>query len=380
MKQSAIITGITGQDGSYLAEYLLERDIEVYGGIRKNSSSPSNMGRNTHLLDHPNLYLENLDLLDSLSIAQFVSYVDKQTFPYRRQGFNPIQVYNLAAQSHVGDSFLIPKLTHDVNAVAVITLLDRLHAHFGADDGFRFYQASTSELYGNPTDNGSEVIMMDEDTPFNPASPNAIAKAASFQIVKTYRETYGIHAVNGILFNHESPRRGVDFVTRKVTRGVAAYALGKTNEPIELGNVNAKRDWGDAREYIEAMYIMLNEAEGDSITDYVVATGETNSVRRLVIQAFNIIGVEVRWEGEGLDEVAFDKATGNKLAVINEDLYRPLDVQALLGNPAKIKKNLKWSPEITFKRLISDMVDHDIIALKKDREWYYEKQKGLEIC
>ena len=263
MKQSAIITGITGQDGFYLEEYHLERDIEVYGGIRKNSSSPSNMGRISHLLDHPNLHLENLDLLDSLSIAQFVTHVDTQTFPYRRQGFNPIQVYNLAAQSHVGDSFRIPKLTHDVNAVAVITLLDRLHAHFGTHNGFRFYQASTSELYGNPADNGSEIIMMDEDTPFNPASPYAIAKAASFQIVKNYRETYGIHAVNGILFNHESPRRGVDFVTRKVTRGVAAYALGKTNEPIELGNVNAKRDWGDAREYIEAMYIMLNEAEGD---------------------------------------------------------------------------------------------------------------------
>ena len=374
MQTSAIITGITGQDGSYLAEYLLERDIQVYGGIRKTSSSPSDLARIQHLLHHPNLFLEHLDLLDPLSIAKFVSFVDNNTHMYRKQGFNPIQVYNLAAQSHVGDSFRIPTVTHQINAVAVLILLDRLHAHFGENDGFRFYQASTSELYGNLKGTG-EVVEMDEDTPFNPASPYAVAKAAAFQTVKNYRETYNIHAVNGILFNHESPRRGIDFVTRKITRGVADYALGKIDTPIELGNVNAKRDWGDAREYIEAMYVMLNEAEGETIQDYVVASGTTHSVRKFVTAAFKVIGIQVKWKGKGLDEVAVDIKTNNTLVKINKDFHRPLDVQALLGNPKKIKENLRWQPKTTFEELVEDMVNSDIALLQKNgREWHYEKK------
>ena len=366
MKQVAIITGITGQDGSYLAEDLLEQGVHVFGGIRHSSYTPHHLGRISHLIkEYPDqLTLIHLDLLDLASIEKFVKEVYDKTHMILKLG-NYIQVYNLAAQSHVGDSFRIPTVTHQINALSVIAFLDSLRTHFSTN--FRFYQASTSELYGNIQTTEEKILMMNEETPFNPESPYAVAKMAAVQTVQNYRKAYGIHAVNGILFNHESPNRGSDFVTRKITKYVAQYSRNavEDNKPLQLGNLNAKRDWGDAREYIKAMQLMLNIAEGEKITDYVVATGDVYSVRTFVAQAFQKIGVYMEWVGEGAIEKGINKINGRDILVeVNSEFYRPIDVGYLCGDSSLICKNLRWKPTVQLKQLISDMVEHDIQLLK----------------
>ena len=368
MKQVAIITGITGQDGSYLAEELLKDDIHVFGGIRRSASAPYNLQRISHLMDHPNLKLIHFDLMDACSIEKFVRTVYDHVQNILQLG-NYIQVYNLAAQSHVGDSFRIPTVTHQVNALSVIALLESLRTHFG--NNFRFYQASTSELYGNIKIDkkvSPQIQAMTEETPFNPESPYAIAKMAAYLTVQNYRKAYDIHAVNGILFNHESPRRGMDFVTRKITNYVAQYALNRVpgNQPLQLGNLKARRDWGDAREYIKAMRKMLVEAQGDKITDYVVATGNVYSVRTFVQLAFQKIGVMINWVGSGVREKGKNQSNGKDVLVeVNKDFFRPVDVLYLVGNSTKIKENLNWESTVSLKHLVSDMVEHDIELLKK---------------
>jgi len=362
MQRYAIITGITGQDGSYLAEFLLENDYKVYGAVRR--SSTSNMDRLVNVINHPNLSLINMDFLDTSSIDKFVHTVLKECWSSLIISDN-IEVYNLAAQSHVGESFKIPSITHQINAVGTIVLLESLRNHF--KDRFRFYQASSSELYGNIATKGD--IILNEDTTFAPTSPYAVAKAAAFHTVKNYRETYDLYCVNGILFNHESPRRGVEFVTRKITLGVAEYVTTGNYSPIQLGNLNAQRDWGDAREYVKAMHLMLTsqyiESEGlnrhHEVTDFVVATGNTHTVRDFCELAFNKIGVNIKWIGEGLDEIGVNKKdTDEILVVINKEFYRPSDVHYLLGDASLIKKKLKWEPKINFKTLVFDMVESDI--------------------
>ena len=371
MQQVAIITGITGQDGSYLAEDLLEKDIKVFGGIRRTSSSPSDLDRLSHIVNHPNLKLIHFDLMDAGSIEKFVKTVDDYVSPYLKVLDNYVQVYNLAAQSHVGDSFNIPTVTHQVNAQGVIILLESLRIHFG--NNFRFYQASTSELYGNVKNISNKKITkpITENTPFNPESPYAISKLSAFLTVQNYRKAYGLHAVNGILFNHESPRRGLDFVTRKISHYVANYSLKNTKvlKPLQLGNLNAKRDWGDAREYIKAMQKMVVEAEGDNITDYIVATGETHSVRLFTQLAFNKVGISIEWSGKGLKEIGRNVTNGkdNLVIEVNKNLFRPVDVLYLRGNADKIKENLNWQPTVALKQLVSDMVENDIKLLKQEK-------------
>ena len=371
MKQTAIITGITGQDGSYLAEDLLEKDIRVFGGIRRSSSS--NLSRIAHLIDHPDLNLIHFDLMDGCSIENFVRTVYDSVHTLI-QFDNYIQVYNLAAQSHVGDSFNIPTVTHKVNALGVITLLESLHKHFKKN--FRFYQASTSELYGNGKNKRGRTKEMTEETPFNPVSPYAVSKMCSFLTVKNYREAYGIHAVNGILFNHESPRRGLDFVTRKITNYVARYALNKVerNQPLQLGNIRARRDWGDAREYVRAMDLMINKAKDETVTDYVVATGDTYSVKSFAETAFRKIGVSLDWSGTGERTKATNRNSKEEVLIeVNKNLYRPIDINHLLGNPAKIEANLQWKSTVSIKQLVSDMVDNDIEILKHDKTDYKKR-------
>ena len=365
MKQVAIITGITGQDGSYLAEDLLNDGVHVFGGIRRSASSPYNLQRISHLLEHPNLKLIYFDMMDACSIEKFVKSVYDCVHTVLQLG-NYIQVYHLAAQSHVGDSFRIPTVTHQVNALGVIAFLESLRTHF--KNNFRFYQASTSELFGNIKTKSKNPKTITECTPFNPESPYAIAKMAAYLTVQNYRKAYGIHAVNGILFNHESPRRGMDFVTRKITNYVAQYALNRIpgNCPLQLGNLKARRDWGDAREYVKAMRKMVIEAEGDKITDYIVATGEAYSVRTFVQLAFQKIGVMVEWIGTGGKEKGRNGTNGKDILIeVNKDLFRPVDVLYLIGNAEKIKKNLNWQPTVPIKHLISDMVENDIELLKK---------------
>jgi GDPmannose 4,6-dehydratase len=368
MQRYAIITGITGQDGSYLAEFLLENEYKVYGAVRRSSSS--NMDRLGNVINHPNLSLINMDFLDTSSIDKFVHTVRTECWSSLIIS-DHMEVYNLAAQSHVGESFKIPSITHQINAVGTIVLLESLRNHF--KDRFRFYQASSSEIYGNIATKGD--IILNEATPFAPTSPYAVAKTAAFHAVKNYRETYDLYCVNGILFNHESPRRGVEFVTRKITLGVAEYVTSDHYSPIQLGNLNAQRDWGDAREYVKAMHLMLTsqhvEVEGQNrhheVTDFVVATGNTHTVRDFCELAFNKIGVNIKWIGEGLDEIGVNKKkTTEILVVTNKEFYRPSDVHYLLGDASLIKKKLRWEPKIKFKALVFDMVESDIHTFIKN--------------
>ena len=356
MQKIAIVTGMTGQDGSYLTEYLLENNYKVFAGIRKISYPLIHNPNIKDILNHPNLTIASMDFLDSGSIRSFVSYVKEATVSYMHTLGNKVEVYNLAAQSHVGESFKIPSLTHEINAVSVVTLLQVLKEAFRGN--FKFYQASTSELYGNAA-TASETTLS-EASEFKPTSPYAIAKHSAFQTVKHYREVHGIHAVNGILFNHESPRRGIDFVTRKITMGVAEYATAKNQAPISLGNIYAKRDWGDARDYIKAMHMMLTTSHPK---DYVVATGEVHSVKDFCNLAFEKIGIKLEWRGEGLDERAMG---GNSEVLIEIDpkFYRPSDVEYLLGDSSLIQKELEWKPEHKFKDLVFDMVENDIQVCK----------------
>jgi len=329
MSKIALITGITGQDGSYLAELLLEKGYEVHGIVRRASLI------NTHRIDHiyNRIQLHYGDLTDSTNIVRVIQKV------------KPNEIYNLGAQSHVKVSFEIPEYTGQVDALGTLRILEAV-CLLGMQDRVRIYQASTSELYGLV-----QEVPQKETTPFYPRSPYGVAKLYGYWIVKNYRESYGLHASSGILFNHESPRRGETFVTRKITRGLSRISVGE-QDVLSLGNLNARRDWGHAKDFVEAMWLMLQQEEAD---DYVIATGEQYSVRQFVEEAAPYFGMKIVWEGEGLDEVGIDKNTGRKVIDVNPKYFRPAEVETLLGDATKAKEKLGWEPRTSFKQLVEDM-------------------------
>lgn len=335
--KKALITGVTGQDGSYLAEFLLEKDYEVHGIVRRASTEKKE--RIDHLEGNSNFHLHYGDLTDSLSLVKIISKVE------------PDEIYNLAAQSHVAVSFEVPEYTADATGTGVIRLLEAIRI-CGLEKKCRFYQASTSELFGKV-----QEIPQSETTPFYPYSPYAAAKQYAYWVVRNYREGYGMFATNGILFNHESERRGETFVTRKITLAAAKIAAG-VQDKLYLGNLDALRDWGYAKDYVECMWLMLQHNEPD---DFVVATGEQYSVRDFCTRAFKRAGIELRWEGTGVEEKGVDVSTGKIVVEVSPEFFRPTDVVTLLGNPAKAKEKLGWNPRKTsFDELVNIMVDNDI--------------------
>ncbi len=340
----ALITGLTGQDGSYLTELLLEKGYEVHGIIRRSSSF------NTARVDH--LY-SNTEIFDQRFFTHYGDLTDSSNLNRILERVQPDEIYNLAAQSHVRVSFEVPEYTAEVDAIGTLRFLDAIK-----DLGIktRFYQASTSELFGK-----AQEIPQSESTPFYPRSPYGVAKIYGYWIVINYREAYNIFACNGILFNHESPRRGETFVTRKITRAAARIKLG-LQDHLTLGNLDAKRDWGYAPEYVEAMWLMLQQPEPD---DFVIATGETHSVREFVEVAFKELGLEIDWEGEKEKEIGRDRATGKPLIKIDPIYYRPTEVDILMGNPAKAKAKLGWEPKVKFDKLARLMVRADLEKVKK---------------
>lgn len=348
--KKALITGITGQDGSFLAEFLLEKGYEVHGLLRRSSSF--NTGRIEHLYldewvrDMHNKRLVNLhyaDMTDSSSLIRILQEV------------RPDEVYNLAAQSHVKVSFEVPEYTAEVDAVGCLRLLEAVRI-LGMTQTCRIYQASTSELYGKV-----QEIPQSETTPFYPRSPYGVAKQYGFWIVKNYRESYDMYAVNGILFNHESERRGENFVTRKISLAAARIAYG-VQDCLYLGNLDALRDWGYAKDYIECMWLMLQQPEPE---DYVIATGENHSVREFVTLAFRYAGIELRWEGHGLDEKGIDTKTGRTLIAVDPRFFRPAEVEQLLGDPTKARTRLGWNPQKTsFNDLVRIMVENDLTKVR----------------
>ena len=343
--KKALITGVTGQDGSFLAEFLLEKGYDVHGVIRR--SSVDFRERIAHLEGHEHFHLHYGDMGDSMSIMQIVSKV------------RPDEIYNLAAQSHVQVSFDCPEFTANVDATGVLRILEAVRL-CGLTSSCRIYQASTSELYGKV-----EAVPQNEETPFHPYSPYAVAKLYGFWIVKEYREAYGMYCCSGILFNHESERRGETFVTRKITLAAARIAQGK-QEKLYLGNLSSLRDWGYARDYVECMWLILQQPEPD---DYVIATGEQHSVREFCLLAFRRAGIELRFEGEGADEKGIDVKTGKVLIEVSPDFYRPTDVVNLLGDPSKARRKLGWDPKekTGFEQLVNLMVDADMakVAVEK---------------
>ena len=343
MDKIALITGITGQDGSYLAELLLQKGYDVHGIIRR--SSVDYRERIAHIEGQPNFHLHYADLGDSMSILNVVSKV------------KPTEIYNLAAQSHVQVSFDSPEFTADVDAIGVLRILEAVRV-CGLASTCRIYQASTSELYGRV-----EEVPQNENTPFHHYSPYAVAKQYGFWIVKEYREAYNMFACNGILFNHESERRGETFVTRKITLAAARIKQG-TQDKLYLGNLSSLRDWGYARDYVECMWLILQNERPD---DFVIATGEQHSVREFATLAFHYVGIELRWEGEGADEKGIDKATGRVLVEVSPDFYRPTDVVNLWGDPTRAKAELGWNPNSTsFEELVRIMVDSDMKKVAAD--------------
>ncbi len=341
--KKALITGITGQDGSYLAEFLLEKQYEVHGIVRR--ASISNTGRIDHLLEKGAIALHDGDLSDSSSILRILNIVQ------------PDEVYNLAAQSHVQVSFDAPEYSGDVDALGVLRILEAIRI-LGLAKKTRFYQASTSELYGKV-----EEIPQNENTPFHPYSPYAVAKQYGYWITKEYREAYGIFATNGILFNHESERRGENFVTRKITLAAGRIACG-LQEKLQLGNMDSLRDWGYAKDYVECMWLMLQHEKPE---DFVIATGVQHTVRDFTEKAFRAVGIELRWEGKGLEEKGIDKKTGKVLVEVNEAWFRPTDVDNLLGDPTKAKTVLGWNPQKTsYEQLVQIMADHDFRQAKRE--------------
>ncbi len=344
MGKVALITGITGQDGSYLAEFLLEKGYDVHGTIRR--SSVDFRERIAHLEGKPHFHLHYADLSDSMSMLQVVSKV------------RPDEIYNLAAQSHVQVSFDSPEFTADVDATGVLRVLEAVRI-CGLASTCRIYQASTSELYGKV-----EEVPQNEKTPFHPYSPYAVAKLYGFWIVKEYREAYNMFCCSGILFNHESERRGETFVTRKITLAAARIAQGK-QEKLYLGNLSSLRDWGYAKDYVECMWLILQNEKPE---DFVIATGVQHSVREFCYYAFKHAGIELEFKGEGLDEKGYDKATGKVLVEVSPDFYRPTDVVNLWGDPTKAKEQLGWDPAKTsFEELVKIMVEHDMakVAVEK---------------
>jgi len=342
-RKVALITGITGQDGSYLAELLLSKGYDVHGIIRR--SSVDFRPRIAHLEGVKNFHLHYADMSDSMSIVALIGQV------------RPTEIYNLAAQSHVQVSFDSPEYTADVDAVGVLRILEAVRV-CGLTDTCRIYQASTSELYGKV-----EEVPQNENTPFHPYSPYAVAKQYGFWIVKEYRDAYNMFACNGILFNHESERRGETFVTRKITLAAARIKQGKQDK-LYLGNLSSRRDWGYAKDYVECMWLILQNKKPD---DFVIATGVQHTVREFATLAFHYVGIELEWQGEGADEKGIDKATGKVLVEVSPDFYRPTDVVNLWGDPTKAKANLGWNPNKTsFEELVKIMVDSDMKKVAAD--------------
>lgn len=342
-RKVALITGITGQDGSYLTELLLGKGYEVHGIIRRSSSF--NTGRLHHLYEDQHtgrskLILHHGDMGDSTNLVYIIAQVQ------------PTEVYNLAAQSHVKVSFEMSEYTGDVDGLGTLRLLDAIRT-CGLEKHIRFYQASTSELYGKVVETPQS-----ETTPFYPRSPYGVAKLYAYWITVNYREAYGMYACNGILFNHESPRRGRTFVTRKITRAVADIKLGK-QECLYLGNIDSLRDWGHARDYVEGMWLLLQQ---ESAEDFVLATGEMHTVREFTEKSFAVAGIQIKWEGEGEEEKGIDAATGKVRVRIDSRYFRPAEVELLLGNPAKAEKKLGWKRKVGFEALVKEMVESDIAA------------------
>ena len=342
--KKALITGITGQDGSYLAEFLLEKGYEVHGITRR--ASISNTARIDHLIAKNAITLHDGDLSDSSSLIRIISIVQ------------PDEIYNLAAQSHVQVSFDVPEYSGDVDAIGGLRILEAVRI-LGLTKKTKVYQASTSELYGKV-----EEVPQRETTPFHPYSPYAVAKQYGFWITKEYREAYDMFAVNGILFNHESERRGENFVTRKITLAAGRIAEGLQGH-LELGNLDSKRDWGYAKDYVECMWMILQH---DTPEDFVIATGEQHTVRDFTEKAFASNGIELRWEGEGLNEKGYDKATGKMLVCVNPAWFRPTDVDNLWGDPTKAKTVLGWNPQKTsYAELVHIMAEHDRMLAKREK-------------
>ncbi len=345
----ALITGVTGQDGAYLAEFLLGKGYLVHGLKRRSSSF--NTGRVDHLYtdfheDNVNLFLHFGDMTDPTNLIRLV------------QETQPDEIYNLAAQSHVHVSFETPEYTANSDALGALRMLEAIRI-LGLDGKTRFYQASTSELYGN-----AEVSPQNESTPFHPRSPYAAAKLYAYWITVNYREAYGFHASNGILFNHEGPTRGETFVTRKITRAVAAIELGLQNT-LYLGNLDAERDWGHAKDYVDGMWRVLQQPDPD---DYVLATGESYSVRQFVERAFAEVGKTIEWRGEGVDEKGVDTATGDAIIKVDPRYFRPTELFKLLGDASKAREKLGWKPRHTFSEMVKEMVLSDLALVKKEND------------
>ena len=354
MNKVALITGVTGQDGSFLAEFLIEKGYEVHGIIRRSSSF------NTARIEH--LYFEEWvrDMKHSRALnLHYGDMTDSSSLIRIIQQIQPDEIYNLAAQSHVKVSFDVPEYTAETDATGTLRLLEAVRI-LGLEKKTKIYQASTSELYGLV-----QEIPQRETTPFYPRSPYGVAKLYGFWITKNYRESYGMFAVNGILFNHESERRGETFVTRKITLAVARIAAGEQDK-LYLGNLDALRDWGYARDYVECMWLMLQH---DTPEDFVIATGEQHSVREFTERAFREVGINLRWEGEGINERGIDTATGRVLVEVDPKYFRPAEVETLLGDPAKAKKLLGWNPSKTsFEELVRIMVRHDVAYIQSHKQ------------
>ena len=331
----AFITGITGQDGSYLAELLLSKKYEVHGILRRSSVFTSK--RIDHIMNHPNLHTYHGDLTDSSNLHRLIAQIQ------------PNEIYNLGAQSHVAVSFEVPEYTAEVSGIGAARILDAIR---DSKVDCKYYQASSSELFGGIP--GSEP--QSEITPFYPKSPYGAAKLYAYWLTVNYRESYGMFACNGILFNHESPRRGETFVTKKISKAVARIKKGE-QEYLELGNLDAKRDWGHARDYVEAMWLMLQQ---DEPSDFVIATGETHTVREFVELAFKEVGYSIEWKGKNENEIGIDVINGNELIKINPKYYRPAEVEVLLGDPQKAERELGWKTKVSFEELVASMVKYDL--------------------
>jgi len=342
MSKVALITGITGQDGSYLAELLLEKNYFVWGVIRR--SSHINTQRIDNLYVNKNLILRYGDLSDSANLLH-IMYEIKSTYPEMER----LEVYNLGAMSHVKVSFEMPEYTGNIDGLGVLRLLEAVRSA-GLTDKTRFYQASTSELYGKV-----QEVPQKETTPFYPRSPYGVAKLYGFWIVKNYRESYNMFCCNGILFNHEGPRRGETFVTRKITRGLGMILRGERDRLV-MGNLDSLRDWGSAEDFVKGMWLMLQQDKPD---DYVLSTNEYHSVREFIELSFGLRGFDIKWKGEGLNEVGYDAKTGRELIFVSEKYFRPAEVEELLGDSTKARTELGWKPETTFKDLVKIMVDVD---------------------
>lgn len=338
----ALITGITGQDGSYLAELLLEKEYKVWGIIRR--SSDINTHRIDHLYDNSNLILRYGDMTDSSNLLH-IMYEINNTY----QDLEKLEIYNLAAMSHVKVSFEMPEYTADTDGVGVLRLLEAIRSS-GIMEKCRFYQASTSELYGLV-----QEVPQKETTPFYPRSPYGVAKLYGYWITRNYRESYNLYACNGVLFNHESPRRGPTFVTRKITRGLNSILKGEKDKLV-MGNLDAKRDWGHAKDYVEGMWRIL---QADKPDDYILSTNEFHSVREFIEKSFSLKGFNIKWKGSGLEEIGYDETTGKELIFVSEKYFRPAEVEELLGDSTKARNELQWVPKYSFDDLVKEMVDKD---------------------